>query len=117
MALVFADRVKESTTTTGTGSITLAGAATGYQSFAPIGNGNTTYYSIIDTANSAWEVGIGTYSTSGPTLSRDTVLSSSNSGALVPFAAGSKDVICTFPAFAATPPPKTVLDTWMIGAM
>lgn len=117
MALVFADRVKETTTTTGTGTITLGGAATGYQSFSPIGNGNQTYYSIIDNTNNVWEVGIGTYTSSGTTLSRDTVLSSSNSGSLVNFSAGSKDVICTFPAFAATPPPKTVLDTWAIGAM
>lgn len=96
MALVLKDRVKETTTTTGTGTITLAGAATGYQSFAAIGDGNTTYYSI--SGGSQWEVGIGTYTASGTTLSRTTVLASSNAGALVSFSAGTKDVICTYPA-------------------
>ena len=98
MALVVADRVKETTSTTGTGTLSLAGAAAGFQSFSVIGNGNTTYYAIIDTPNSAWEVGIGTYTSSGTTLSRDTVLSSSNANALVSFAAGDKDVICTHPS-------------------
>jgi len=96
MALVLDDRVQETTTTTGTGTLTLAGATTGYQSFAIIGNGNTTYYSITDGTN--WEVGIGTYTSSGTTLSRDTVLSSSNSDALVNFPSGSKNVFCTYPA-------------------
>lgn len=96
MALVLKDRVKETTTTTGTGTITLAGAATGFQSFAAIGNGNTTYYAI--SGGSEWEVGIGTYTASGTTLSRTTVLASSNAGALVSFSAGTKDVICTYPA-------------------
>ena len=98
MALVVADRVKETTTTTGTGTLSLAGAAPGFQSFSVIGNANNTYYAIIDTPNSAWEVGIGTYTSSGTTLSRDTVLSSSNANALVPFSAGTKDVICTYPS-------------------
>ena len=98
MALVLKDRVKETTTTTGTGTVTLAGAVLGYQSFAAIGNGNTTYYAISDPATGDWEVGVGTYTSSGTTLSRDTVLSSSNSGSLVPFAAGSKDVFVTYPS-------------------
>ena len=98
MALVLKDRVKETTTTTGTGTITLAGAALGFQSFAAIGDGNTTYYAISDPATGAWEVGVGTYTSSGTTLSRDTVLSSSNSGSLVPFAAGTKDVFVTYPS-------------------
>ena len=98
MALVLADRVKETTTTTGTGTITLAGAATGYQSFAAIGNGNTTYYTIAGQGTNEWEVGIGTYTSSGTTLSRDTVLSSSNSGSLVNFSAGTKDVFVTQPS-------------------
>lgn len=98
MALVLADRVKETTNTAGTGTITLAGAVNGFQSFAAVGNGNTTYYTIVDSANNTWEVGIGTYTSSGTTLSRDTVLDSSNSGSLVPFAAGSKDVFVTYPA-------------------
>ena len=102
MALVMADRVKETSTTTGTGTITLAGAATGYQSFAAIGNGNTTYYTIAGQTTSEWEVGIGTYTSAGTTLSRDTVLSSSNSGSKVVFSAGSKDVFCTYPASKST---------------
>lgn len=96
MALVVKDRVKETTTTQGTGTVTLAGASSGYQSFAAIGDGNTTYYTIAGGAE--WEVGIGTYTASGTTLSRDTVLSSSNSGSLVNFSAGSKDVFVTYPA-------------------
>lgn len=98
MAFVLADRVKETTTTTGTGTITLAGASTGFQSFAAIGNGNTTYYTIAAQGGSEWEVGIGTYTSSGTTLSRDTVLASSNSGSAVNFSAGTKDVFCDYPA-------------------
>ena len=98
MALVVADRVKETTTTTGTGAVTLLGAATGFQSFAVIGNGNTTYYTIAGQTGSEWEVGIGTYSTTGPTLTRTTVLASSNSGSPVTFSAGTKDVFVTYPA-------------------
>lgn len=98
MALVLKDRVKETTTTTGTGTITLAGASTGYQSFSAVGNGNTTYYTIADQTGTNWEVGIGTYTASGTTLSRDTVLSSSNSGALVNFGSGTKDVFVTYPS-------------------
>jgi hypothetical protein len=98
MALVVKDRVKSSTTTTGTGTITLGAAAAGFQAFSVIGDGNTTYYTIVDTVNGTWEVGIGTYTSSGTTLSRDTVLESSNSGSLVNFAAGSKDVFVAYPA-------------------
>lgn len=96
MPLVVKDRVKETTTTTGTGTVTLAGAVSGYQSFSVIGNGNTTYYAIVGPTE--WEVGLGTYTSSGTTLSRDTVLESSNSGNLVNFSAGSKDVFVTYPA-------------------
>lgn len=98
MPLVVKDRVRSSTTTTGTGTITLGAAAAGFQSFAVIGNANTTYYTITDTTTGAWEVGIGTYTASGTTLSRDTVLESSNSGNLVNFGAGTKDVFVTYPA-------------------
>ena len=98
MAFVLADRVKETTTTTGTGTVTLLGAATGFQSFSAIGNGNSTYYTIAGQTSSEWEVGIGTYTSSGTTLSRTTVLSSSNSGSLVNFSAGTKDVFVTQPS-------------------
>ena len=98
MALVLADRVKETTTTTGTGTVTLAGAVTGYQTFAAVGNANTTYYTIASQTSSDWEVGIGTYTSSGTTLSRTTVISSSNGGSLVNFSAGTKDVFVTYPA-------------------
>ena len=101
MALVIADRVRETTTTTGTGTITLAGPYTGFQAFSVIGNGNTTYYAIIDASTGAWEVGIGAYTSSGNTLSRDTILSSSNSGSAVNFGAGTKDVIITQPSARA----------------
>jgi hypothetical protein len=98
MALVVKDRVKQTTTTTGTGTITLSGSVGGFQDFSVIGSGNTTYYAIVDSINGDWEVGLGTYTASGTTLSRDTVLESSNSGSLVPFAAGSKEVFVTYPA-------------------
>ena len=98
MAFVLADRVKETTTTAGTGTMTLAGASTGYQSFAAIGDANTTYYTIAGQTGSEWEVGIGTYTSSGTTLARTTVISSSNAGSLVNFSAGTKDVFVTYPA-------------------
>jgi len=98
MALVLKDRVKETSTTAGTGTLTLAGAVTGFQSFAAVGNGNTTYYAIADSITGDWEVGIGTYTSSGTTLSRTTVLSSSNGGSLVNFAANPKDVFVTYPS-------------------
>jgi len=98
MALVLADRVQETTTTTGTGTVTLLGAVTGFQSFAAIGDGNTTYYTIAGQTGSEWEVGLGTYTASGTTLSRTTVLSSSNGGNLVNFSAGTKNVFCSYPA-------------------
>jgi hypothetical protein len=147
MALVLADRVKETTGTTGTGTVTLLGAVSGYQSFSVVGNANTTYYAIVG-ATTEWEVGIGTYTSSGTTLSRDTVLASSNAGSLVTFSAGTKDVFVTQPAevtvvssnnsgtsgqvltsngtgvapswqtsAGGSQMPKALLDTWMIGAM
>lgn len=96
MALIVKDRVQETSTTTGTGTFTLLGAVTGFQSFSVIGNGNTTYYAII--MDSQFEIGIGTYTSSGTTLSRTTVLESSNSGSLVNFSAGTKSVFVTYPA-------------------
>ena len=98
MALVLADRVRETTTTAGTGTITLLGAVPSCQSFAVVGNGNTTYYTIVAYTGTEYEVGIGTYTSSGTTLSRDTVLASSNGGSLVNFSAGTKDVFVDYPA-------------------
>lgn len=98
MAIVVKDRVKETTAVTGTGTATLLGAANGFQSFAAIGNGNITYYAIANSEDGTWEVGKGTYSTTGPTLTRDAVYASSNAGALVNFAVGIKDIFCTYPA-------------------
>ena len=100
MALVVKDRVQETSTTTGTGTITLAGAVTGFQSFSVIGNSNTTYYAIV--GGSEWEVGLGTYTSSGTTLSRDTILESSNGGTAVNFSAGTKNVFVTYPAERST---------------
>ena len=100
MALILKDRVKETTAVTSTGTATLLGAVAGYQSFSAIGNGNTCYYTIAAQAGTEWEVGIGTY-TSPDQLSRDTVLSSSNSGSLVNFSAGTKDVFVTQPSSKA----------------
>ncbi len=99
MALITADRVKETSTTTGTGSVTLSGAPSGFQTFnVGIGNGNQCYYAIVGVAvPSEWEVGIGTYTASGTTLSRDTVLRSST-GSKVSFSAGTKEVFVTYPA-------------------
>jgi|TARA_Y100000033_G_scaffold20275_1_gene19085 hypothetical protein len=96
MALVVADRVKETTTTTGTGTYTLAGAATGFESFSAIGNANTTYYCCTDGTD--FEVGIGTYTASGTTLARTTILQSSNSDSAVNWSAGTRDIFCTQPA-------------------
>lgn len=99
--LILANRVKETTTSVGTGTITLAGAVTGYQGFSVIGNANTTYYCIAGQSGSQWEVGIGTYTASGTTLSRDTILSSSSSGSAVDFSAGTKDVFVVYPSEVA----------------
>jgi hypothetical protein len=98
MPLVVKDRVNETSTTTGTGTFTLAGAVTGFQTFAAIGDGNTTYYAIVLQGGSEFEVGLGTYTSSGTTLSRDTILSSSNSNNAVNFSAGTKNVFCDYPA-------------------
>ena len=100
MAFVLNDRVKETSTTTGTGTFDLAGAETGFESFVSgVGDGNVTYYAISNDGTTEFEVGIGTVTDATPdTLSRDTIISSSNSDALVNFSAGTKTVFCTLPA-------------------
>jgi len=112
MALIVNDRVKETSTTTGTGTISLAGAETGYESFVSgIGTTNTTYYAIELNSANEFEVGIGTVTDASPdTLSRDTVISSSNSDAKVNFSAGTKNVFCTLPAKRAMSPSMTATD-------
>jgi hypothetical protein len=118
MPLVLADRVKETTATTGQGTVTLAGATTGFQSFAVIGNGNTTYYTISNPGTSEWEVGIGTYTSSGTTLSRDTVLASSaGAPTKTTFSSGSKDVFVTYPAGRSVFVDGTTVDTSGLGAV
>jgi len=99
MALVLKDRVKETTTTTGTGAISLGGAVANFQAFsAVLSDADTTYYAIIDVTNSDYEVGLGTYASSGNTLARTTILESSNGGSAVDFGAGSKNVFIAYPA-------------------
>jgi len=99
MALVVANRVKETTTTTGTGTITLAGAVTNFVTFTSVlSDGDTTYYAIVDDTNNDFEVGLGTFTASGTTLARTTVLASSNSGNAVNLQAGEKEVFITYPA-------------------
>jgi hypothetical protein len=101
MALVLNDRVKETTTTTGTGTVTLGGAVSGFDTFAAgIGNSNTTYYCIQ--LGAEFEVGLGTLAGDSSTLARTTVISSSNSDNAVNFSAGAKNVFCTLPASKAT---------------
>ena len=96
MALVLKDRIKEPTTTTGTGTYTLAGALTGFEAFSQIGNSNTTYYCFTDGTD--FEIGIGTYTASGTTLARTTILQSSNSDAAVNWTSGTRTIFCTLPA-------------------
>ena len=98
MALVLKDRVKQTASNPGTGTITLLTTPTGFQAFSAVGDGNTTYFAIVDAASGAWEVNYGTYTSSGTTLTRNaTPLSSSAGGALVNFT-GSVDVFCTYPS-------------------
>lgn len=115
MALVVKDRVKETTTSTGTGAVTLAGAATGFQSFSAIGTGNQTYYTIAGQTGSEWEVGIGTYTSSTTSLSRDTILASSNSGSAVNFSAGTKDVFCNYPATPSINFGRSIVNSMVFG--
>ena len=100
MALVLDDRVKETSTTTGTGTLNLSGAVSGFQTFvAGVGNGNTTYYAIVNRDEAEWETGLGTVTdATTDTLARTTVIASSNSDSAVDFSAGTKDVFVTLPA-------------------
>ena len=99
MALVLNDRVRETTTTTGTGAVALGGAVSGFETFAAgIGNSNTVYYAIVHRTAAEFEVGLGTYASAGNTLTRTTVLASSNAGSAVNLSAGTKDVFVTYPA-------------------
>jgi len=102
MALVLNDRVKQTTTTTGTGTITFASAVTGFETFAQgIGNSNTTYYAIFNGGTDQFEVGLGTLNGNSTTLARTTIISSSNSDNAVDFSSGTKDIFCTLPASKA----------------
>ena len=96
MALVIGDRIKETTTTTGTGTYTLAGAVTGFEAFSVVGNSNTTFYACTDGTD--FEVGVGTYTSSGTTLARTTILQSSNSDNAVNWTSGTRTIFCTLPA-------------------
>ena len=99
MSLLVADRVQETCAAPGTGIVTLLGAVTQYQSFsAGIGANNTTYYTIADQAGSNWEVGLGTIGATGLTLTRTTVLASSNAGSIVNFSVGTQNIWCDYPA-------------------
>ena len=99
MALVINDRVKETTTTTGTGALTLAGAVTGFETFGTgVGNSNTTYYAVTLPGTAEFEVGLGTLNGDSTTITRTTVISSSNSDSAVNFSAGTKTIFCTLPA-------------------
>lgn len=98
MALVIKDRVLETCNSPGTGTVTLLGAVTGYQTFnAAVGTGNTCYYAIADQSGNNWEVGVGTF-TAPASLGRTTVLASSNGGSVVNFAIGVQNVFLTYPA-------------------
>jgi len=103
MAFVVNDRVKETSTTTGTGTLSLAGAVSGFQTFvAGIGNSNVTYYAIVNDSGTEFEIGIGTVTDASPdTLSRTTILESTNSDSAVDFSSGTKTVFCTLPASKA----------------
>lgn len=113
MAIVVKDRVQQTSTTTGTSDFVLSGSVSGFQSFAAIGNTNITYYAAVDPNTGDWEVGLGTYSTTGPTLTRTTIYESSNAGAKISFGAGAKNVFCVYPAERAIyeePDGQTLID-------
>lgn len=118
----FYDRVLATSTTTGTGTYTLGSAITGFQSWAVVGNGNSAYYYAEEVdgngvPSGGWEVGLGTYTSSGTTLSRDTILASSNSGSAVSWAAGTRRIGLTQPAAGLLPLEAviapTLLNSWV----
>jgi hypothetical protein len=113
MALVLADRVQVTATANTTVSFTLGSTSTGYQSFAVVGDTNTTYYSATDGTN--WEVGVGTYTTSGPTLTRTTIFSSSNSNNAVSTFGGTITVFVTYPAARATTNGRALVMSMVFG--
>jgi len=115
MAFALNDRVKETSTTTGTGTFDLAGAEIGFESFVSgVGDGNQTYYAISNDGTAEFEVGIGTVTDAATdTLSRDTIISSSNSDSLVDFSAGTKTVFCTLPA-SRTPSAGMTATTFVV---
>ena len=117
MTLAVADRVKQATATTGTGTLTLTTTDAQFQSFAAIGNGNQTYYTLLSGNGTDWETGLGTYTASGTTLSRDTVLSSSNSGSKISLT-GTSTVYCDVPAalFNTVIADQTVTDLVFAGS-
>lgn len=116
MSLIVADRVKETCAAPGTGTVSLLGASTGFQSFSSaIGDGNTCYYTISDQGGANWEVGIGTYASSGNTLARTTVLSSSAGGTTkADFSTGTQDVFVTYPAEVAVYASNTPTSTYVL---
>lgn len=115
MALIQADRVKETASAPGTGAVTLLGAVTGFRSFASVmTTGDVCYYTIADQSGGNWEVGIGTYSATN-ILTRTTVLSSSNSGSTVNFASGTQDVFITYPATTAIPRGRAIINNMVYG--
>ncbi len=107
---LYFDRVQETSNTAGTGAMTLLGAAASYQDFSVVGDGSLVYYAIAEQSGTDWEIGIGTYTLAGTTLSRDTVLSSSNGGALVSFAGNDMDVFLTQPSGILNPTPYCFFD-------
>ena len=116
MALVVFDRVKETSNTVNNGTLVLDGAQTGYQSFAVVGNGNQTYYTIAGQTTSQWEVGIGTYYSGNTSLSRDVILASSNGNAVVTLLSGAKDVFITYPSEKAVYANNSPTDAYVLTA-
>ena len=115
MALIQADRVKETASAPGTGAVTLLGAVTGFQQFSAVmTTSDVCYYTIADQSGSNWEVGIGTYSGVN-TLTRTTILASSNSGSVVNFTSGTQDVFITYPALTAVPRGRAIINNMVYG--